>query len=199
MTPNRKDPYILGLDLDGVCADYTKGLAKFVERETGIPATSLPEPHNYSFVKSGWPFTDIDDYLATHARAVEAGLFRWVEPMDGLKDGIDRLHDAGVHIFIVTHRLLRTGAYADIIGDTSRWLDVHGIKYDSFCATHLKQIVGPHIYVDDAPSNVEAIRGAGTPTIVFDQPYNQDVAGPRASTWPELVDMILHHKDTGEI
>lgn len=196
---NRKDPYILGLDLDNCCVDYTGAFAQFVEREKGLQPGSLPEPTNYSFVKSGWPFKDTADFLETHGRAVDQGLFRWAEPMPGLREGIDKLHDAGVHIFIVTHRLLRTGTYGDIIGDTARWLDVHGIRYDSFSATVMKQIVSPDIYVDDAPGNVETIRASGTETIVFDQLYNRHLPGPRARNWDELAEMIVRHKETGEI
>lgn len=187
-------PFILGLDLDGVCANYTAGLAEYVSREKGIDPDLLPEPEHYSYFESGWPFTSEDDYRACHGRAVEQGLFRWVRPMPGLKDAVDELHDNNVHVFIVTHRLLRPGSYARVLGDTAAWLDSHGIRYDSFSATRLKALVEVDIYVDDSPSNVASIRSAGTPALIFNQPYNQDVEGPRADDWPDAVKKILEFK-----
>ncbi len=35
-----------------------------------------------------------------------------------------------------------------------------------------------------------ALRAVGCPTIVFNQPYNQGIAGPRALNWVEAEAMI---------
>jgi hypothetical protein len=45
--------------------------------------------------------------------------------------------------------------------------------------------------VDDNPYEIEELRAAGKPTIVFDHIYNQHVDGPRARGWGELVPMVL--------
>ena len=44
-------------------------------------------------------------------------------------------------------------------------------------------------YVDDGPHNVRALREHGNDVIVFDQPYNRGLPGPRATTWMSAVAM----------
>lgn len=193
MTTNQTQ-YVLGLDLDGVSAQYSEGLKTFVAQELGLPDSAFPVQRSYSFTESGWPFADRDEYMDMHCRGVERGLFRFLQPMPGIADAMRRLDDEGVHVRVVTHRLLRKGDYATVVADTVSWLDLHDIRYRSICFSSMKDSIGASAYVDDAPSNVESIRAAGTHVFVFDQPYNQDVAGPRIFDWETGVDQILEHK-----
>ena len=47
------------------------------------------------------------------------------------------------------------------------------------------------MYIDDGPHNIVQLRAAGFNAIVFDQPYNQDLKGPRVKNWAELEEMVI--------
>ncbi|HEY4377427.1 MAG TPA: hypothetical protein VGM93_09720, partial [Acidimicrobiales bacterium] len=46
-------------------------------------------------------------------------------------------------------------------------------------------------YIDDAPHNVDALRATGNPVIVFEQPYNAGLDGPRARGWDEVEALVM--------
>ena len=55
-------------------------------------------------------------------------------------------------------------------------------------------------YIDDGPHNVLALRELGNEVIVFDQPYNRDLPGPRAHDWAEveeIVEELVAHRSAG--
>jgi hypothetical protein len=45
--------YILGVDLDGVCGDYTSAFRDVVARERGIDASTLGDQRSWDFVEWG--------------------------------------------------------------------------------------------------------------------------------------------------
>ncbi|KGM14436.1 5' nucleotidase, NT5C type [Cellulomonas bogoriensis] len=182
---------VLGLDLDGVCADYTGGLRAFCMERTGLPASRFPEPRHYDLTRSGWPFSTTQQYLETHRAAVEAGLFRALRPVPGVVECLNELSAAQVHIRIVSHRLFLSGLHEQVVADTAAWLEQWGIPYMSLCFTGLKDSVDATLHVDDAPHMVESFRAVGGRVLVFDQPYNEHLAGPRLTSWIGATDEVL--------
>lgn len=173
---------VLGLDIDGVVADYAGGLRPYVVADLGCAPADLPEPEIYDIV-SAWPFTGYDHYRRIHRAAVEDGLYRDLPVIPGAPAAIRELSDAGVHVRIVTHRLFTGGQHARVVSDTVAWLEKHRIPYMSLCFTGLKDSVGAHAYVEDSPANIAALRAEGWPVFVADQKYNRDVDGPRITDW----------------
>ena len=94
-------------------------------------------------------------------------------------------------IRLITHRLYANWGHAVAVADTVAWLDAHGIPYRDLCFLGQKPQVEADAYVDDAPHNIDALRAAGNTVIVFDQPYNPEVPGPRARSWPEVERLVL--------
>lgn len=185
--------YVLGVDLDNVTANYTKGLRDYM-LSAGHDVDSMPDPIDYDFVKSGWPFHDRDDYMNHHIDFVQRGGFLSLEPMKGASDVLNRLVDEGVKVRIITHRLLRDGTYAQSISDTVRWLDHNGIPFHDFCAISEKSAVDTSLLIDDAPSNVTAVRQKGGYVAVFDQPYNRHLDGPRVKNWTHIYNFVTAHR-----
>jgi hypothetical protein len=109
---------------------------------------------------------------------------------DGAAEALWRLSDAGVWIRIITHRLYVNWGHAVAVADTVEWLDRHAIPYRDICFLGRKPEVEADCYVDDSPDNIHALREAGNQVIVFDQPYNADVEGPRASTWEDVEHLV---------
>jgi 5'(3')-deoxyribonucleotidase len=183
------DDFVLAVDLDGVCGDHGAAFREVVARDRGVPASSLPPQQTWNFTE--WGLTD-EDFLRLHRIAVlEHRIFRTMPALPGCAEALWRLSDAGVWIRIVTHRLYTNWGHAVAVADTVAWLDEHGVPYRDLCFLGRKPHVEADVYVDDAPHNIEALRRAGAIAIVFDQPYNRHLDGPRARSWAEVEELVL--------
>jgi 5'(3')-deoxyribonucleotidase len=182
------DGFILGVDLDGVCGDYTAALRDVVAERTATDLGSLPLERSWDFREWG---LSIAQFEQLHQAAVlEHRIFRTMPAMPGAAETLWRLSDAGVWIRIITHRLYVNWGHATAVADTVDWLDASGIPYRDLCFLGAKPQVEADCYVEDAPHNVVALRATGAHVIVYDQPYNHDVAGPRATDWGEIENLV---------
>lgn len=177
------DDFVLGVDLDGVCADYTTAFAQVVAEERDIDVSELTTDVSWDFAEWG---LDRDEFLRLHRLGVqERHMFRDMPAMDGVADALWRLSDAGVWIRIITHRLVTNWGHAVIVSDTVEWLDTNRIPYRDLCFLGAKPEAQADTYIEDAPHNIASLRAGGNTVVVFDQPYNRDLDGPRASNWAE--------------
>jgi 5'-nucleotidase len=185
------EPFVFGVDLDGVCGDYTPAFRTIVARELGVPEDSLPTERSWDFRE--WDLGRGGGFERLHALAVsEHRLFAIMPPIEGVTDSLWRLSDAGIHIRVITHRLYVNWGHASAVADTVSWLDEHRIPYRDICFLGNKPDVGADVYIDDGPHNILQLRDAGYEAIVFDQPYNRHLSGPRAHSWSELEDMVMN-------
>lgn len=176
--------FVLGVDLDGVCADYTAAFRDVVARRTATDPSTLTDEVSWDFAEWG---LDRDGFLALHrAGVMEDRMFREMPAMPGVADALWRLSDAGVWIRIITHRLVLNWGHEVVVADTVAWLDRHRIPYRDLCFLGRKPEVQADAYVEDAPHNVEALRAGGNLVVVFDQPYNRHLPGPRAADWHQV-------------
>ncbi len=183
------ESFVFGVDLDGVCANYTAGFREVVAADRGIDPEELPVGRSWGFEEWGLDEANFD---RLHRLAVaDERMLRRLPVMEGCADVLWRLSDAGVWIRIITHRLYVNWGHAAVVSDTVTWLDEASIPYRDLCFLGDKPEVGADVYIDDAPHNVEALRQAGNKVIVYDQPYNQDIEGPRATGWSDVEEMVL--------
>jgi 5'(3')-deoxyribonucleotidase len=181
--------FILGVDLDGVCGDYSAAFRKVVAADRGVDPAELPEDRSWSFAE--WGVDTPEEFDRLHRLAVlEHRMFRDMPVLPGCAEALWRLSDAGVWIRIITHRLCVNWGHAIAVMDTVTWLDACGIPYRDICFLGAKPEVEAHCYIDDATHNVEALRAAGNHVIVFDAPYNRGVEGPRAQTWADVEQLV---------
>jgi 5'(3')-deoxyribonucleotidase len=188
-----RPPFVLGLDLDGVCADYTGGFRRFVAAERGVDPALLPDPVDWDWTRCHWGIASREEYLDLHARSVSAGLFRELDPLPGVSEALWRLSDAGVHVRVITHRLIISGGHGAAAADTVAWLESHRIPFWDLCFMADKPQVGADLYLDDSPANISAFHEAGLPALIFDAPYNHHLEGPRVRDWTEAADAVLRH------
>jgi len=181
-------PFVFGVDLDGVCADYTLAFRDFcAERLKRAPET-LPLERSWDFRE--WGF-DAAQFEELHRAAVTDGrILANLEAIEGAADSLWRLSDAGVWIRIVTHRLYVNWGHSAAAGDTVAWLDDARIPYRDLCFVGAKRDVGADAYIDDGPHNIESLRAAGRAAIVFEQPYNRHIDGLRAKNWNEVEEIV---------
>lgn len=180
--------FVLGVDLDGVVADHTRRFREIVAEQRGIDPESLSMDRSWDFAE--WGF-EAGEYDRMHRIAVtEYDMISTMEVIEGAADALWRLSDAGVWIRIITHRLYVNWAHHRAVGDTAAWLDRNRIPYRDLCFLGAKPEVQADAYIDDAAHNIVALRDAGNTVIVFDQPYNRHLDGPRAHDWIEVETLV---------
>jgi 5'-nucleotidase len=181
--------FILGVDLDGVCGDYTSAFRAVVAQDRGVDPAALGDARSWDFAE--WGIHGPAEFDRLHRLAVlEHRMFRDMPALPGVAESLWRLSDAGVWIRIITHRLCVNWGHAVAVADTVSWLDQEGIPYRDICFLGAKPEVDADCYVDDAAHNVLALRDAGNHVIVFDAPYNLDVDGPRARSWTDVEALV---------
>jgi 5'-nucleotidase len=181
---------VLGVDLDAVCGDYEEVFRASVARRTGRDPGELPaQTVMDAYSEWGLSFAEFEE--AHRTAVVEDRIFREMQPLPGVSEALWQLSDEGVWIRIITHRLIFNGAHEVSAADTAWWLDHHRIPYRDLCFIGDKPDVGADVYIDDSPRNIIGLRAAGRTAIVFDQPYNRDLPGPRVSSWGEVTAFVL--------
>jgi 5'-nucleotidase len=195
---NLSDAFVIGVDLDGVCADYTGAFAHVVAADAGIGVEDLPEQTHWEFHQSGWPVRDRDHFSELHKTAVlEHRLFATMPAIADASDTLWRLSDAGAYIRIITHRLVVNWGHNVAVSDTVAWLQQPRpdgrplIPYRDVCFCANKADVGADLYIDDAPHNVIALRQHRAEAICFDAPYNRHVPGLRAMNWADVERIVM--------
>lgn len=196
------DALVFGVDLDGVCADYTTSFRSFVAAELGLREQDMGEHTSWKIEECDWGIKDRDHFLALHRAAVSRErMFSKMPEIEGASDALWRLSDAGVYIRIITHRLVYSWEHDIAVSDTVQWLQQlrpdgrPRIPYRDVCFVAKKAEVGADLYIDDAPHNIAQLRLRRNDTICFDAPYNRDVPGVRADNWGDVVAIVEDRLD----
>ena len=196
MPGNRR--FVLGVDLDGVCADFYGGLKPVAAEWLGVDVASLPDRVSWTLPEWG-----VDQapggYDALHRFAVtQRELFRRLPPMPGAPQALRRLSAQDVRIRIITHRLFIKYFHQVAVRQTIEWLDLHDIPYWDLCFMREKAAVGADLYLEDSPENVARLRAQGLKTIVFSNSTNEHLPGPRAHSWDEVAHLVVAEKAAWE-
>ena len=184
-------PFVLGVDLDGTCADFYNGLRPIAAEWLGVPQDSLTAEVSWDLPEWGVAQAPGGYPKLHHFAVTQRDLFRVLKPMPGAPQALRRLSDMGVRIRIITHRLLIKNFHRVAVQQTVEWLDGHDIPYWDLCFLADKAAVGADLYVEDSPRNVAQLRAEGHPTIVFTSPTNRHLPGPRADTWDDVLRLVV--------
>jgi len=180
---------VLGIDLDGVCANFYARMREIAAEWFEVDITTLTESPSYGLEE--WGIKTKDQYEQLHRFAVtQRQLFATASPIPGARSTLRRLSDEGYRIRIITHRLFIHFFHQEAVSQTIDWLDRHGIPYSDLCFMKDKDQVGADIYVDDAPVNIGRLRAQGHYAICFGNSTNTDIAPPRAADWQEVYRLI---------
>ena len=185
-----KKQFVLGVDLDGVVADFIGGLKPIAAEWLGVESSTLTDEISYEFPE--WGLNEFGGYDALHRFAVkERDLFKNLPPIDGAPAALRRLSTNGIRIRIITHRLFIKWFHVEAIQQTVNWLEHHGIPYWDLCFMRDKSAVGADLYLEDNPDNITALRNEGYNTIVVINSMNRHLPGPRAENWAEIEKLVL--------
>jgi hypothetical protein len=138
--------FILGVDLDGVVADFYGGLRHVAAEWLEVPVESLTT--NVTFGLPEWSLNNAPGgYDALHRFAVtQRELFLNLKPIAGAAVALRRLsaeHD--IRIRIITHRLFIKYFHQTAIRQTIEWLDKYDLPYPGRSST-----VAPHMPLEKA-------------------------------------------------
>ena len=183
---------IIGVDIDNCSAKYTLGLSDDIARQLGVTdieahRLAYGPPVDYSM--SNWPNFP-DAFFNFHVKAVDNDLYQNLEPMERVSEILWKLSNEGHHIRIITSRFVGHNRHAKVVADTGIWLDKNNIPYRDIMFIANKTDIFADIYVDDSPTNIEAIRGVGRECIAFTAPYNLNFDGLRAENWEDVYNII---------
>ena len=187
--PSDKGEVVLGVDLDGVCADFYTRMREIASEWLEVGVETLTKDVSYGLTE--WGIRDEDHYRQLHRFAVtQRDFFETCPPIKGAGPTLRRLSDEGYRIRIITHRLFINFFHEASVRQTIRWLDKHGIPYRDLCFMGEKDQVGADVYIDDSPDNVEALRAAGHLCICFANSANRGIEAPRARNWEQVYELI---------
>jgi len=183
--------FVLGVDLDGVCADFYGGIREIAAEWLQVPLDSLTHAPKYGLIE--WGVREAPGgYLALHRFAVtQRDLFRNLQPLEGAPQVLRRLaHKERVRIRIITHRLFIPYFHAMAVQQTIEWLDKYDIPYWDLCLMKDKAAVGADLYLEDSPENIEKLKAKDCDVIIFSNSTNLEVVGTRAKTWEEVEQLV---------
>lgn len=182
--------FVLGVDLDGVVADFARGLKPVAAEWLGLAEQQLTDEISYGFGE--WGLEAAGGYDALHRFAVkERELFLRLPPVAGAPAALRRLDTIPeLRIRIITHRLYIHWFHKEAIRQTTEWLERHGIPYWDLCFMRDKAAVGADLYLEDSPDNIRALRATGHETIVVVNSTNRDLPPPRATDWDGIEQLV---------
>jgi 5'(3')-deoxyribonucleotidase len=182
--------FVLGVDLDGVVADFYGALRPVAAEWRGLKTEDLTEDVSYGLKE--WGITGAE-YQELHRFAVTQREIFFTQPaMPGAAAALRRLgyHDS-IRIRIITHRLFLKYTHEMSVRQTVEWLEAYGIPYWDICFMKAKGEVGADLYIEDSPGNIKALQTANKDVLIFTNSTNKGVPGERADTWDDVERFVL--------
>jgi 5'(3')-deoxyribonucleotidase len=179
----------LGIDLDGVVADFDRGWISRYQSEFGSdPRLSHAEPGAphvvWDGLHQGTHFPDMEAFWDwVHSRH----LFRHLDPLPGAVDGLTKLAGDGHDIVILTAKPDRA------VPDTLHWIAEQRLPTREIHFIHDKHRVACDVYLDDSPFVVPALLEHRPEAVVCRMvaPWNEPVTGAvDVGDWSEFLDVV---------
>ena len=182
--------FVLGVDLDDVCANFVAGLRPIAAEWLCVPEESLTETPSRNYPE--WGLDAVGGFDALYRYAVtRRDLLKNLPPMDGASLVLRRLWaQERIRIRIITYRLYFEFFHAVAVSQTIEWLDQHDFPYWDLCFMKDKAAVGADLYIEDSVSNVKALRDARKKVIAFATSQNGELGADRAKDWREVEERV---------
>lgn len=181
------DKITLGVDLDEVVYKYIEGLRKRMNSRGLVPPSG--EPLSYSMRESKW-FPSDEEFFSFHGEQVEEGLYEDLELHEGASETLHDLSGSGYRLNIITSRFVNPGQHQKVVSQTVAALDRDDIPYSNISFLSRKVDQYADAYIDDSPSNLASLAGAGRFVIKRNMAYNVDSPGVPAASWAEIREIL---------
>ncbi|MDA2978454.1 MAG: hypothetical protein O3B42_01635 [Actinomycetota bacterium] len=179
----------LGIDLDGVVADFNAGWMSRYNAEHGTSLTTDQVDHWDAMVDLT-EFSSDTEFWEWARNGDRPGLFRHLPVFPDALPALNRL--ASEHTIVIITTKPRWAVH-----ETYAWLSDNRIPTREVHITRTKWTVDCDIYLDDGPHNLEALVGKrpDRATCRFVRPWNQPVAGALdVNSWDDFEDLAKNHR-----
>lgn len=168
----RVDPMRLGIDLDGVVANFTKGWMDYYNREFGTDLV-VSDSQRWNDLVDLTHFANVGEFWRWSSDLDGRSVFWHLEPFPGAVEALRSLVDAGHQIVIITTK----PEFA--VGDTHEWIEEHRIPAAEIHILEDKWLVDADVYLDDSPHVLPGLVEHRPRSTVcrYIRPWNAPVAG----------------------
>lgn len=162
----------LGIDLDGVVANFTKGWMQFYNREFGTEL-AVEDSRDWGDLVTLTHFADIGEFWNWTSDLDGRSVFWHLETFPGAVEALQDLDDAGHDIVVITTK----PAFA--VDDTREWIAQHGIPAAEIHILEDKWLVPCDVYLDDGPHILPGLVEHRPEATVcrYVRPWNRPVQG----------------------
>ncbi len=138
----------LGIDLDGVVANFTQGWIDFYNRQFGT-SLDVDDCKRWNDLVGLTHFYDIDEFWEWSSDLDSHSIFWHLEPFPGAVEAVRGLVDAGHTIIVLTTK----PDFA--VNDTHDWLERHHFPAAEVHILEDKWTIDCDVYLDDGPHVLE--------------------------------------------
>jgi 5'(3')-deoxyribonucleotidase len=179
----------LGIDLDGVVADFVAGWISRYNQEFEADLTPA-SVQTWDGLHTLTHFEDKDEFWKWASDHGGGSVFRHLETYEGATDALHQLAMHGHQIVIITMK----PDWA--VHDTFAWIADHRLPTREVHITSEKWYVPCDVYLDDSPEQLASYteKRPGSMICRFVRPWNTPVPGVvDVKTWPEFVNRVQEH------
>jgi uncharacterized HAD superfamily protein len=162
----------LGIDLDGVVADFTKGWIDFYNRDFGTALTP-DQVVSWNGMTEITHFQKMSEFWRWSSDLDGRSLFWHLEPFPGALEALHQLHQEGHDIVILTMK----PSFAK--EDTHEWIASQGIPTTEIHILDDKWRIDCDVYLDDAPRVLKGLAEHRPDRLVcrYVRPWNRPMPG----------------------
>ncbi len=191
----------IGIDIDNVISNFNEMLLEtYLIHDKELRNTGIINP-NAKYIRTGMFDWSNEEELSFYKDNIE-GIAKKLKAKEKAKEYIDRLHNDGHLIYIITGR--DNGEYSEPYNMTKKWLDENNIYYDNLILTdaydiHAKSLEclknDIDIMIDDSVRICSDLITSGITTILMDTPYNRKINIKRVKNWEEFYEFVSSYKE----
>lgn len=190
----------IGIDIDNVISNFNDTLLnEYLLHDKKIRNSGVINK-NADYIRKGMFDWNEDEETNFYKNNIER-IVKKLGVIEGAKEYIDKLHDDGHVICIITGR--NNGEYTEPYNMTKKWLDENNIYYDNLILTDAydkhaktKQCLEHNIdiMIDDSVRICNDCIENGITTVLMDTPYNKSSNIQRVKSWEEFYRYVSNYK-----
>ena len=190
----------IGIDIDNVISNFNDTLLnEYVLHDKELRNSGIINK-NADYIRKGMFDWNEDEEINFYKNNIER-IVKKLGIIEGAKEYIDKLHDDGHIIYIITGR--DNGEYTEPYNMTKKWLEDNNIYYDNLILTDAydkhaktKQCLEHNIdiMIDDSVRICSDCIENGITTILMDTPYNKYSNIQRVKSWEEFYRYVSNYR-----